>query len=426
VLANCLGVVNRGGLVSEVARMIAYETAGGTLVVAWAIVRLRPACRALADADNRAFLSRRLRAPRRRPSCGDDAMLWKERYVTSSLRLADKLCVFLLVGGFGLWSLYFAKLALLELFALGYGASAGDGWPTCAFDWAVVIGRGIGPAPGQARALFNLVLREITVIFSVTYVLVVTEAAVRGIAREREQGTWPGLLVTPLTAWEIIRGKMLGLIWTTRWILALQVGLWSVGLAVGSVHPLGFVAALVVLGFSTGLVVALGTALAIVTIERKQATERSLLPLLLLTFSGFLPRLLPGSFASVLMGAGSIPLLQWLALLSYNDVAAARQSGSFPLFELMAFDTGEGARSVAATCLIGVAAQALAAALLTRAAIRAFDTAAGRPHRPASRRSSLPHWFPLTNVDERLQTQAATPIMGGGDPGLISEGGGCR
>jgi len=43
VLTNLIGVARRGGAIDAVVRMIGYEMAGGVLLVAWAVARLRPA-----------------------------------------------------------------------------------------------------------------------------------------------------------------------------------------------------------------------------------------------------------------------------------------------------------------------------------------------------------------------------------------------
>jgi hypothetical protein len=79
------------------------------------------------------------------------------------------------------------------------------------------------------------------------------------------------------------------------------------------------------------------------------------------------------------MGAGSVPCLASLWLLSYDDVRAAMGTGGFPSLAAMGVATGEGAARVLATYLIGLGAQGVAAFLLTRSASRGFDAAVGRP-----------------------------------------------
>ena len=62
----------------------------------------------------------------------------------------------------------------------------------------------------------------------------------------------------------------------------LLVVLWSVGLLAGALHPLGFVAALVLLGVSVGFMAALGTYVSLVSRDTPQASNRTLVPVLLL------------------------------------------------------------------------------------------------------------------------------------------------
>ncbi len=191
-VATVFGLVNRGDPIMLVVRMIAYEVAIGVGLVAWAILRLRPVCHRLADADSRALLALRRRAPRRRPACGADAMLWKELHATHTLGLGAGHLLAWLVGGLGLGSLYFARYALLEVMARGYGAVAGESVPGGALEWAVVLAGRIPLSTGQARGLFNLMLREITLVSSLTFALVATEAALKGITQERDQDTLAG------------------------------------------------------------------------------------------------------------------------------------------------------------------------------------------------------------------------------------------
>jgi hypothetical protein len=198
LIATVFGLVSRGDPIFVALRMIAYEVAIGMGLVAWVIVRLRPACRSLADARSQAFLARRWRAHGRRPSCGDDAMLWKELHATCGPAPGLAILTVLLLGGLGLGSLYFAWYALRELTAHGYGASAGDSAPAIVFEWAVIVGRGIPLTTGHAREVFNLVLREITLVFSIAFAAAAIDASVMGIFQERDQNTWPALLATPL------------------------------------------------------------------------------------------------------------------------------------------------------------------------------------------------------------------------------------
>jgi hypothetical protein len=392
--ANLAGLVGGASLSWVLVRMIACELAGGALLLVWTILRLRPVSRALADAGSRPHARRRRRAwgfwraSRRRPACGDDPMLWKELHVAREQGLRDSPGVVLvpIQAGLSLMTLYFARAAFRELFARGYGAAAdSSSLPSSAVEWAVVLGRGLRPAPGGARPLFNLALREATMVFSVFSALLLMETAARSIVDERRQDTWPWLRLTMLSGGEVVRAKVIGAIWRVRSVLALMVALWLVGLAAGAVHPLGVLAALAVLSVSTGLTAVMATALSLWTRDASDDGRVSPLIVLLvvvLIFSGLLPRALPAEVSSVLLGAASAPLLLWLALVSWGDVAIGMRSGAFPELELLGIDTGEGVARAVATCLIGLGIQAAAAVLLYRAAVRSVDATVRRPARP--------------------------------------------
>ena len=65
-----------------------------------------------------------------------------------------------------------------------------------------------------------------------------------------------------------------------------------------------------------------------------------------------------------------------------SDVAIGMRSGAFPHLSLLGIDTGEGVARVAATCLLGLGVQAVAAALLYIAAVRSLDATVRRADNP--------------------------------------------
>ena len=152
-------------------------------------------------------------------------------------------------------------------------------------------------------------------------------------------------------------------------------------------HPLGFAAALVLLGVATWFMVALGTFMSLVSRDTAQASNRTLIPVLLLSGS-FLVVYLPGRNATILMGAASVPLVNWLSLMSYRDIGAiVSGQGTFSTLTELGISTGEGPLRVLATCSARDRRDAAAAAGLTRAAFARFDRAVGRPERPPEERS---------------------------------------
>jgi ABC-type transport system involved in multi-copper enzyme maturation permease subunit len=384
---SLMGVIPRGTLVVAVLRMIALQAAAAVVLVHWAMVRLRPASRAVHDVGGRAAFRRLLHARwRPRPACGDDPVLWHE--IHSSRAMSIELLVQLLfnvlcVGFLAYITSWFAVPAFVELARYGYGPMPGKPAvpelnPFARMLVAKLTGLSLAIAPGQARLEFNIVLRQMTGLLDLLYVLMVAGAAAESVATERERETWLGLIATPLTGREILRAKMLGSIWRTRGPAFLMLALWTVGLLAGAVHPLGFLAALAGLVVSCWFLAALGVSMSLWSRNRSQATGRVLGPLMLSLALSALPFLLPGT-ASVLAAAATMPFQAWASLLSHEDIHAAIRSGAPPQYAVIGIQGGEGARMVLAVWLIGTTAQAVGAALLTRSAFRGFDAAVGRP-----------------------------------------------
>jgi ABC-type transport system involved in multi-copper enzyme maturation permease subunit len=392
------GMIPRGPLVVSVFRMIALQMAALVGLVLWAIVRLRPASRAVFDAESRAASRRILRArwwPR--PTCGDDPVFWHEihpgRRSSRAALWVDRAVYALWIGLMAYGISCFALPALAELSRSGYGAVPGTpAVPELNPIARVLVARltrlPADPAPGQARLELNDVLRMTTASLDVFYVLMVAGAAAESVAKERERETWLGLIATPLTGREILRAKLLGSIWNTRGLAVLMLVLWIIGLLAGAVHPLGFLAALTGMGVSCWFLAALGLSASLWSRDRAQTTGWVLGPLMLIVGSIALPFILP-STASVVLAGGSMPFLTWVSLLSYEDVHAAFHSGAIPRFAEIGIRGVAGARIILAAWLISTTAQALGAFILMRSAVRGFDAAVGRriPNRVDPRRS---------------------------------------
>lgn len=323
--------------------MIGLQLAAGSLLIAWAIARFRAACRDHEEGDDR----KRRRDPFRllyvrRPRSGDDPVLWKELHTARPRGFEAVLGMLIGLGlavliGYGTYR--FAQPAFLELYANGLGRAASD----------------------QRRTEFNEFLRILTSWVEFFTLLIAAGVAAEGVATERARGTWDGLIATPLDGRVILRAKMLGAAWKVRWGV-IQLGvLWSVGLLAGAVHPLSFAAAVVLLGAATWFMVALGTFMSLVARDTAQASNYTLIPVLLLLGS-FIVWYLPVRPASILMGIGSAPFVNWLTLLSYREIAAI-PPGVLPAW------------------LLGAAGHAVGAAGLSRAACARFDRAVGRPMR---------------------------------------------
>ena len=258
-----------------------------------------------------------------RPSCGENPALWKELHTAKPRGMAQGVGTVIALGlaaliGYGTYR--FARPAFLERFAHGLGPATSD----------------------FQRTELNGFLRLITSWVEFFTLLIAAGVAAEGVAAERARETWDGLVVTPLDGRTILGAKMMGAAWKVRWGLIVLSLLWSVGLLAGAVHPLGFTAALVLLGAATWLMVALGTFMSLVSRDTAQASNRTLIPVLLLSGS-FVAIYLSGPRGTILLGAASAPIVNCLVLMSDRDVSAiVNGQGAFPLLAELGISTGEG------------------------------------------------------------------------------------
>jgi hypothetical protein len=405
---SLLGVMPRpSSIIESVLRMMALETAGAAVLTLWAAWRLRPASRALEDVEGQSARLRMLRQSRRRrprPPCGDDPVLWyaiqTNRRATVGAWIEDRLVGLIWIGLIALVTSWFAVPAFRELAARGYGAAA-EAFTMPAWNPLVrvlcdkLIMPAEGPAAGQARLEFNIALRQFSAFWAWAYVLEFYGAAAEGVKRQRERGTWLGLIATPLSGFEILRAKMLGPVLSRlRGVLTL-IALWTVGLMAGAVHPLGFLAAVTGLAALAWFCSAQGASRSLREGGMKSAGH----PLAVVV------RLVVALGVTLLAGAIS-GALAWSSLLSYEDVFSAVHSGTFPQFgatalqkvagvpdnlplgaRVLLFGTGAlqtvvGARTVVAVWLAGTTALGAGAYSVTRALCRDFDVEVGRPTRP--------------------------------------------
>jgi hypothetical protein len=384
VVTSLLGVMPRpGSVVERLLRMMALETAGAAVLTLWAAWRLRPASRALEDVEGHSARLRMLRQSRRRrprPPCGEDPVLWNaihtNRRATVGACIEGRLIGLIWIGLIALVTSWFAVPAFRELAACGYGAAPEaftlpDGNPFTRVLCDKLITPAGGPAAGQARLEFNFALRQFSAFCVWFYVFELAAAAAEGVKRERERDTWLGLIATPLTGWEILRAKMLGPVLRRLGGTLTLIGLWTVGLMAGAVHPLGFLAAVTGLAVSTWFYSALGVSGSL----REGGVERAGQPLALLV------RLVAAVGAMFLLVAIS-GALAWSSLLSHEDVHSVVHSGALPQFGTTALQRMVGARTVVGVWLAGTIALVAGAFSLTRAMCRDFDVEVGRPTRP--------------------------------------------
>ncbi len=385
--ANLLGVLPRPWKPMEaVLRMALLQVAVAALLSAWAVWRLRPASRALYDLEGRSAVLQALRAanrslPARRP-CGANPVLWNEVYgqrpTHRAVRVAERLVRLVGMALLLLCTWWFAAPAFVELSEQGYGPSPraytmpdANPLPRVIAE-RLIAGAGSAAAPGQARLEFNLALRQISAMFFLGVAMSCFSSGVQSVAQERRRDTWLGLLATPMSGGEIIRGKVLGAFWRSRDGVASLLLLWTIGLASGAIHPLGFLAAVILLGASGLLYGAIGVASALQADRWTLSLAPADWPERLAVWGG---RTLLMTVVPMALGA--------TALCSYEDVRSAVRAGAYPLFDGTFLRPWIGARAITLSCLGGIAALAVWAAFFTLSLTRSFDALVGRPWRPS-------------------------------------------
>lgn len=388
LLTNLIGLIPRpGGLPGALIRLIGWQVGFGALLTAWAIVRLRPASRAVYNREGLLSKVRLQRASLRRPvprsACGDDPILWNEMYQYRGSSRVGRLWGILVglvaVGLVAVATSWFALPAFAELAGRGYGATPEaarmpDLNPVARVLIArLIITSPLGPAPGQARLEFNLALRQFSALLVMMSCLRIFVAGGMSLVNERRRDTWLGLIATPLTGREILGAKMLGASLSVGGTGLVLVGLWVVGLVAGALHPIGFLAALAWSAISGWFVASVGVHTGLYPAGIHEPGDPSRWPVDLLA-----------GLVGILMGAVVMPCLAWSSLFSYEDIRAAIDAGPFPEFEGTTLARSIGARTVVAAWLVGTTALAVAARRLTRSLGRGFDAAVGRPTRPDS------------------------------------------
>ena len=170
-----------------------------------------------------------------RPSCGEDPMLWKERFTR--------------MGGGLKWlgsrpvALFF--IVLLCCYLADMSAS-------------VVVDLFSGTRRTRVWEEINLGLRTSTAVLAVLAILPIGAAAASSITSEREGDTWISLATTLLTPREVIRGKQFGAVWSARWLGIGLICILAAGLVLGVVHPIGLAAGVAMLVTCAWLTAAIG------------------------------------------------------------------------------------------------------------------------------------------------------------------------
>ncbi len=239
-----------------------------------------------------------------RPAIGDDPMLWKEWYAPSRLsRTAVRLAAIVL-----------GVLLLCPLIEPAWAAFRE--WQASWWDETTSLG---------ARGDLNESLRQLNAGIYLLGLVAVAALAASSITGERERGTWTSLATTLVSGREIVIAKVSGTLRAVRGLSMPFLTLWGIGLATGSVHPLGVLAAAAGLIIYARYAAALGVLFSMVSSSSDRAIAAALLALLtsnaiaLLFIPLDLIGPLGGSWQTVWL-AGVTPLVEWVSLASPVEI----------------------------------------------------------------------------------------------------------
>jgi hypothetical protein len=376
-------------LVRIVGEMIALQSLGTLCFTIGAIARLRPAYLALASGDRKALRSKGRRPVwrlRPRPPVSDDPIVWRELNTTRANGLMKAVVVLLhfiwlaaLVSG----TYYLARPAMVEVWRHGYGSGATVHERP---DFNIIAriflpGSGPGFSIDAARFDFNFFIRFATLAISLVMVFSLAASATEFLGLERARETWTSLLATPLTARDFLGSWMRAAVARCRVAIAALLILWTLGLAAGAVHPVGYMLALLILGASIWFFASCGALVAISEKDTGPGGGLVMLLLLALVGSGVLPVFLPPPINPVFLGSGSTPLMLWTCLLSYRDFAEVLASPLNSSVHWFRLPDGQTPLRIFASWPIAIIVPPLVGLWAWRYALAHFDRLIGRPWR---------------------------------------------
>jgi ABC-2 family transporter protein len=286
--------------------MVGLQLGGAAVFLLLAVWRLRQDFRRQEETPSRQTWFG-AHGPRRRrgrwsdrPECGNDAVLWKERYFapadvfTKLVLLPAIVCVTL-------------PLAIITEVQGDVGQIAADFWH-----------QGMA-ATRPVREGLVWALRLDVGWYTAFWLLAVAGASASSVTLEREEDTWVSLTSTPLTGWQILRAKVLGAIWNQRGFGAVLVFLWLMALLTGAVKPLAVLASIGLVVILTWLVAMVGIYFSLQATNTSRALVSTIVALCL--FNGY-PFIIVVWFIGTLSWNSSFSLLGFMPRLTITPLVS--------------------------------------------------------------------------------------------------------
>jgi len=209
----------------------------------------------------------------------------------------------------------------------------------------------------------------------------VAGSAAGSVSSEHEGDTWSSLTATDLTGPEILRAKMAAAVWGVRGLVLATAALVFIGVACGSVHPIGVVAVAVSVVAFVAFAAAFGVWVSLQFRSTWRAQFMTISGLLLMNVIG---QTIVGVFRpySASLWPGFMPVHVATALFGPDHLAAFRAGTGTALAQSFTLEALNW-QPFWATVLDGLAVVFYGglAALLVWAALVKFERVAGRPKR---------------------------------------------
>ena len=283
----------------------------------------------------------------KRPPVNDDPMRWKETRTRGRVGLLGRV----LAGGASLVALGFAVVAVQKALP--------------AFTDAINYGYGRSVRMEAAETL-NDFLRWGGVVVYLLALLGATAHAAGSITGEREADTWTGILASPLTNAEILRGKRAGAVRKVRPLVVALLAMWTLGVLAGAIHTFGFAVCLLMVAVYLRSAASVG---AMTSLHARNTGMALLIAMIATIFlhGGYMLCCVFLARGEALVAAGVSPVLVYLAPTSYGGLERDLQGRT------------EIGGVLVATVLASITFYVALAAILNTLAANSLDSAEDRP-----------------------------------------------